>query len=95
MTVATTLFDIKHPNLSGVMTAAEAALTHALDIQPGERILIMANPDEDIPLIGQAVYNAAIGLKAAPVLLYQSARSRLELAEPSIIAAMVTKLPPF
>ena len=70
------------------MAAAHAALETALNIQPGERILIMANPDLRIPDIAYAVYNAALDLEATPVLLFQSARSRVDLAEPATLAAI-------
>ncbi len=91
MTIITTPFDIAHPHSGDVLQAAKIALEVALNLRPRERLLIMANPDGQLPIIAKAVYNAALTLQAKPILLFQSSRSRIDLADPITLAAIATE----
>lgn len=91
MTVANVPFSISHQRREEIYKAALTALNVALNLKPGERILIMANPDGDLPMIAQSVYNAAMELGASPTLLFQPARSRVDFAEEATLAAISTE----
>lgn len=91
MTIANIPFTIQHDQRDDVHNAALTALRVALNLKPDERILILANPDRDLPVIAQSVYNAAIELGACPTLLFQPARSRVDFAEETTLAAISTE----
>ena len=91
MAITTIPFSIHHARRDDVHSAALTALRVALDLKPDERILILANPDGDLPVIAQTVYNAAIELGASPTLLFQPARSRVDFAEETTLAAISTE----
>lgn len=91
MTLVRTTFSINYDSAAALKRAATEALKTALNVQPNERVLIMTNPDSNLPMIAQAVYNAALELNASPVLLIQSARSRLDLAEKATLGAIASE----
>jgi aminopeptidase len=66
-----------------------------LGVQPGERVLIVANPVADISAIAQALYDAALEAGGAPTLLYQPIRTQLEFADECVYAALSTRPPVF
>jgi leucyl aminopeptidase (aminopeptidase T) len=68
--------------------AAETAIQDVLKVKPGERVLIVTNPDEDVSEISQALYRAATAADARPTLLYQPVKSQLDFAEPEVIGAI-------
>lgn len=91
MTINSIPFKIQHDRVEEVQHAALVALEVALNLQAGERILIMANPDGDLPVIAHSIYNAALQLGASPTLLFQPARSRVDFAEQATLAAISTE----
>jgi len=91
MAITNIPFTIQHNRAQEICSAALIALKIALNLQPGERILIMANPDGDLPVIAQSIYNAALELGASPTLLFQPARSRVDFAEQATLAAISTE----
>ncbi len=91
MTILNAPFQLSHPHSGDVLKAARTALKIALNLCPRERILIMANPDGNLPVIAQAVYNAALDLQAYPILLFQPSRSRVDFADPATLAAIATE----
>lgn len=91
MTIVNIPFTIRHERHEEITHAARTALDVALNLKPGERILIMANPDGELPIIAQSVYNAALELNACPTLLFQPARSRVDFAEQATLAAISTE----
>ncbi|MBN1297134.1 aminopeptidase [bacterium] len=91
MTIAQIPFTLHHSRSQEMTQAAMIALKIALNLQSGERILIMANPDGDLPVIAQSVYNAALEIGACPTLLFQPARSRVDFAEQATLAAISTE----
>lgn len=91
MTVVQSHFKIEYTQKELLQTAARAALETALNVQPYERVLIMSNPDGDLPLIATALYNATLELLAHPVVLFQPARSRVDLSDPATIAAIASE----
>ncbi len=91
MTVVHSQFKLAFDRADALRLASRAALETALNVQPNERVLIMSNPDGDLPLIATALYNAALDLLAHPVVLFQPARSRVDLADPATIAAIASE----
>jgi len=91
VTIVNAPFKISYPHAGDVLEASRIALKVALNLQPTERILIMANPDGLLPVIAQSVYNSALDLQAYPTLLFQAARSRVDLADPATLAAIRTE----
>ena len=91
MTKIASQFELNYSKSDALMDAARSALQIALNLKPGERLLIMSNPDGNLPEIAKAVYNAALNIGADPVLLFQPARSRLDLSDPSTIGAIATE----
>ncbi len=71
-----------------LMPSAEIACTTVLGINPGERLLIVTNPDEDVLAVSRALYAAAAGLKAEPVLMVQPVKSQIDYADPAVLAAL-------
>jgi len=68
--------------------AAETAVQDVLKVKPGERVLIVTNPEEDVSEISQALYRAAVEAQARPTLMYQPVKSQLDFAEPEVIGAI-------
>ena len=62
MTVVHSQFKLAFDRADLLQRASRAALETALNVQPNERVLIMSNPDGDLPLIATALYNAALDL---------------------------------
>lgn len=67
---------------------ARTALTEALGLQPGERVLIVGNPEETSRLICDAYFRAALELGGKPLLARQPARAITDLADPGVLAAI-------
>jgi aminopeptidase len=75
--------------------AARVAVAECLGVQPGERVLIVANPVPDTSLIARALYDAALDAQGRPTLLYQPARTQLEFADEAVYAALASRPPVF
>jgi leucyl aminopeptidase (aminopeptidase T) len=67
--------------------AAEVALRGALRVQPGEKVLIITNPEREVLEIAAALYDAAAGAEARPVLVVQPVKSQMDDAEEAVISA--------
>ena len=71
----------------GLKEAARIAIEVSLRVQKGEQVLIISNPEADVAVIAQAVYDASVDAKACPVLLFQPVKPQFSFAEPALIAA--------
>ncbi|MDR2517802.1 MAG: aminopeptidase [Spirochaetaceae bacterium] len=71
--------------------AARIAVEVSLKVKPDEQVLIISNPETDVMLLAQAVYDAAYRAGACPVLLFQPVKNQLDFAEPAVIAAFAAK----
>jgi leucyl aminopeptidase (aminopeptidase T) len=71
-----------------LMEAAEVAVRHVLDVNKGERVLIITNPEANVHSISTAIYDAVIDAKGVPVLCLQPYKTQLDFAEPSVIKAI-------
>ncbi len=70
-----------------LQTAARIAIQDSLKVKNEEQVIIVTNPDPEVSLISRALYDAVIDAEGCPLLIYQPAKSQLDFAEPSIIAA--------
>jgi aminopeptidase len=91
MTISNNRFNIDYSQADRLVDASERALREALNVKPGEQVLIMSNPDPELTEIAKSVYNAALELDARPVLMFQGGRSRLDLAEPATLGAIASE----
>lgn len=68
--------------------ACQVALRNSLKVNPGERVLIITNPYEEVALISMGLFDAALTIGAEPTLVFQPKKSQLEFAHESVIAAI-------
>ncbi|MBN1646738.1 MAG: aminopeptidase [Spirochaetales bacterium] len=68
--------------------AAAVAVNSCLKVKSGERILIITNPEADVQIISQALYDACIKAGASPVLAVQPAKTQFDCCEDTVIAAI-------
>ncbi len=70
--------------------AAEVALQQSLRVHPGERVLIVTNPAEEVSAISFALHDAAAAAGAVPVLVFQQPKTQLDFCEEEVVAALGT-----
>ena len=80
-------FDVSDPELA---RAAEVAVRECLAVRPGERVLIVTNPFDEVTAISQALYDAVSEAGARPTLLFQPLKTQLDFAEEAVYAAIGT-----
>jgi len=68
--------------------AALIAMRDVLGAKKDEKVLIITNPDRDVSLISQALYDASLELGAAPSLVYQPPKTQFDFAEPAVLGAL-------
>ena len=70
-----------------LFAAARTAVTVVLKVQPGEKVLIVANPSRESLEISQALFDAALEARGQPSILIQPVKAQLDYAEETLIAA--------
>jgi leucyl aminopeptidase (aminopeptidase T) len=68
--------------------AAGVAVSQVLKARRGERVLIITNPGDDVRRISMALYDAALDSGAEPTLVFQPAKTQLDLADDAVIHAL-------
>jgi aminopeptidase len=68
--------------------AARVAMEEVLKARKGERVLIITNPNPEVRLISEALYDAALNAGASPTLIFQPVKSQLDFANDSVIRAL-------
>ncbi len=68
--------------------AADVAIREVLKARPGERVLIITNPERDVRLISFALFGSALKAGAAPCVIVQPTKGILDLADESVIRAL-------
>jgi aminopeptidase len=71
--------------------AADVALGSVLRAAKGEKVLIVSNPLRDAASIAMALYDSAQKVGALPVVVFQEAKTILDFAEESTLAAIASK----
>lgn len=74
-----------------LLAIARTVLEKAIALQPGERVLIVGNPEETSRLICDAYFQATIEMGGKPLLARQTARSSTEFSDPVVLAALATE----
>lgn len=59
-----------------------------LGVKPGDRALIITNPESNVYSISLAMYDAILGLGGKPVIMVQPYKTQLDYAEPSVVEAI-------
>ncbi len=70
---------------------ARTVLEQAIGLQPGERLLLVGNPEETSRMICDAFFQAAVELDGRPLLARQTARAITEMADPGVMAAIAAE----
>jgi aminopeptidase len=68
--------------------AARVAMGEVLKAGKGERVLIITNPNPEVRLISEALYDAAADAGALPTLVFQPVKSQLDFANDEVIHAL-------
>jgi leucyl aminopeptidase (aminopeptidase T) len=68
--------------------AARVAVGEVLRAKKGERVLILTNPNPEVRLISEAIYDASLERGAVPTVLIQPAKSQLDFANDAVIHAL-------
>jgi leucyl aminopeptidase (aminopeptidase T) len=71
--------------------AAKVAINEALAVSKGERVLIVTNPDRDVTLLSAALYDAALGAGARPLMATQPTKGQLDFADEGVCEAIGTQ----
>ncbi|MCK4718431.1 MAG: aminopeptidase, partial [Thermoplasmata archaeon] len=73
---------------SKLKEAARVAVEDVMGVKEGEEIVIVTNPDKDVRLISEAVYDACMAAKGKPVLVVQPMKTQMDFADPAVIGAI-------
>ena len=73
---------------SRLTNAARVAVREVLKAKKGERVLIITNPNPEVRLISETIYDAASESGALPTLIIQPVKSQLDFANDSVIHAL-------
>jgi leucyl aminopeptidase (aminopeptidase T) len=68
--------------------AARVAMETVLKARKGERVLIITNPNPEVRLISEALYDASVDAGAVPTLLIQPVKTQLDFANDEVIRAL-------
>ncbi len=89
--MSASLFGSWLPADDALRRAAEVAVGESLRARPGERLLIVTNPDEEVARIATALHDAAAAAGAVPAIVVQAPKSQFDSADEAVIAAIATK----
>ncbi|OGS42464.1 MAG: hypothetical protein A3K67_04205 [Euryarchaeota archaeon RBG_16_62_10] len=67
---------------------ARAAVFDVLALRKDERVLIVTNPDPEVRQISMALFDAALGVGAKPVLMFQKEKGQFDFAEDAVIKSI-------
>ncbi len=74
-----------------IRKAAAIAVKDVLAVKKNEEVLIITNPDKDVAIISNALYDATVDAGACVTLIYQPTKTQLDFAEPSVIKALESR----
>ena len=74
-----------------LVEVARAVLQQSLALRPGERVLLVGNPEETSRSICDAYFRAAVELGGKPTIVRQTARGITEMSDPVTLAAISTE----
>ncbi len=76
---------------SELLRIARTVLEQSIALQPGERVLIVGNPEETSRQICEAYFQAALEMGGRPLLARQPAKAITDMADPAVLAALATE----
>ncbi len=68
--------------------AAAVAIGEVMRVRRGERVLIVTNPEHDVFMISQALFEAAAAVGGAPTVIVQPRKTSLDMASDEVIHAL-------
>ncbi len=68
--------------------AADVAIKEVLKVKPEEKVLIVTNPEKDVRVISEALYNSILSAGGKPTLMYQSMKTQMDFAEDAVVKAI-------
>jgi leucyl aminopeptidase (aminopeptidase T) len=71
-----------------IRKAAAIAVKDVLAVKKNEEVVIITNPDLDVAMISNALYDAALEAGGCPTVIYQPTKTQLDFAEPAVIKAL-------
>lgn len=74
-----------------LLRIARTVLEQALALRPGERVLIVGNPEETSRLLCDAYFQASLEMGAQPLLARQTVRAITEMSDPGVLGALATE----
>ncbi|MDO9537523.1 MAG: aminopeptidase [Thermoplasmata archaeon] len=80
--------DVKIVKTEALKKAADVAAENVLGVKPGDKALIITNPESNVFSISMAMYDAIIECGGSPVIMVQPYKSQLDFAEKSVIEAI-------
>ena len=81
-------FKLDIDQAEALQKAADTAILECLKVKKDEKVLIVTNPNHDVLLISQTLYNASVRAEAKPSILIQPVKSQLDASEDTVIAAI-------
>ncbi|MDR1893612.1 MAG: aminopeptidase [Spirochaetales bacterium] len=75
---------------SRLCEAARVAVQDVLQVKPGERVLIITNPEIEVAEISASLYHAVLEQQGRPVLICQEIKDQLSFCEEAVIGAIGT-----
>jgi aminopeptidase len=80
-----------HFDDAGLLKAARITVTRSLKVQPGERVLIITNPEPDVNEISQYLYHCVVEAGGVPTLVWQQTKSQLDPMDDAVRGALLTE----
>ena len=82
---------ISPPSDPALDKAAEITVTQSLAVKPGERVLIITNPEPDVSEISQALYRWVKAVGGVPNLIWQETKSQLDPMDDAVRGALLSE----
>jgi hypothetical protein len=85
------LFRTWFPSDPALEHACQVAVERSLAVKPGERVLIVTNPETEVSAISLCLYDACAAAGVKPSILFQPVKGQLDFADPGVIAAIAAE----
>lgn len=79
------------PTDAALSKAAEITVTRSLRVKPGERVLIITNPEPEVTEISQALYHWVKAVGGIPNLIWQETKSQLDPMDEAVRGALLSE----
>jgi len=79
------------PFAVGLASAMNTAVTQSLRVQPGERVLIVTNPEVEVSDLAIALFTAVLAAGGRPNLIWQPVKTQLDSMDEVVRAALLTE----